>query len=249
MVNGWRFFSHFLEGRLCRPLRQATPALPGCCLLCEAATSGSALCPSCQDDLPWNPHACPLCALPLSAGQRLCDGCRQAAPPQQRTLAPLSYGFPVDQLISGLKYHGRLAHAPLLGDILLSGVKSLGGPAPDLLLPVPLHPARLAERGCNQALEIARPLARYFRQPLETRLVRRERATAAQMSLDAASRARNPQGAFRLDRDRLARLGKIRRVAIIDDVMTTGATLGAIARQLQEAGIPQVEYWVVARTP
>jgi ComF family protein len=117
-----------------------------------------------------------------------------------------------------------------------------------LLLPVPLHPKRLTERGCNQALEIARPLARHFRLPLETRLIQRIRATAAQTTLDADARASNPHHAFRLDPKRLAQLGQVQRVALIDDVMTTGATLHEITRLLHNAGIATVEYWVTART-
>jgi ComF family protein len=241
MVNGWRFFSQR------RPL---AGRLPRNCLLCEGATAGTALCPSCRDDLPWNLHACWRCGLPLGApDEQLCVACEQQPPLQVRTLAPLLYGFPVDHLVSGLKYHGRLAHAPLLGGLLLEHVQAAAVPVPDLLLPVPLHAQRLAERGCNQALEIARPLARHFRRPLEIRLLQRERATVAQMSLDAASRARNPQGAFRIDENRLATLGHVHSVAVIDDVMTTGATLTAIATTLQQAGIAHVEFWVVARTP
>lgn len=237
MVNGWLSFRR----------------LPANCLLCEAATPSTALCPACHDDLPWNLHACWRCALPLghepAADDGLCDGCRQHSPLQARTLAPLCYGFPVDHLVSGLKYHGRLAHAPLLGQILLEHVQAAGVGTPDLLLPVPLHTQRLAERGCNQALEIARPLARYFKRSLEIHLLQRKRATAAQMSLDAASRARNPQGAFCIDENRLATLGRVHSVAVIDDVMTTGTTLQAVATTLQAAGIPHVEFWVVARTP
>lgn len=245
MVNGWRFFSQR------PPFSRHLPArLPGSCLLCEAATEGRALCTPCRDDLPWNLHACWRCGLPaVQADDSVCTACEQQPPLQTRTLAPLRYGFPVDHLVSGLKYHGRLSHAPVLGQLLLEHVRAAGVTAPDLLLPVPLHPQRLAERGCNQALEIARPLAAHFRRPLEIRLLQRTRATAAQMSLDAAARARNPHGAFRIDENRLAALGRVQRVAVIDDVMTTGATLTAIAATLQQAGITHVEFWVVARTP
>jgi ComF family protein len=164
-------------------------------------------------------------------------------------VAPLRYEFPVDHLISGLKYHRRLEHAPLLGQLLLDAVITQGRPAPDLLLPVPLHAARLAERGYNQALEIARPLLRHFGMQAETRLLIRQRATVAQMKLDAQARARNPQGAFALDEKRRRQLGPLQRVVVIDDVMTTGATLGEISQLLATAGIADIEFWVVARTP
>lgn len=218
------------------------------CLLCEAGSGLQALCQGCRHDLPWNIRCCSACALPLNNGG-LCAACAAEKPRQSLTVAPLRYEFPVDHLIAGLKYHRRLEHAPLLGQLLLEAIIAEGRPAPDLLLPVPLHPSRLTERGYNQALEIARPLSRHFRQPLEIRLLQRARATTAQMSLDAAARAQNPQGAFRLNEKRRQELGSLRRVAVIDDVMTTGATLGEISRLLVAAGIADIEFWVVARTP
>lgn len=219
------------------------------CLLCDGAAGPQALCAGCLADLPWNTGACRRCALPLPAGTALCGACLQKPPVQQRTLAPLRYEFPLDRLVGGLKYHGRLLHAPLLGRLLRDHVLAAGGPAPDLLLPVPLHPSRLAERGYNQALEIARPLARHFGLRPECRLLARTRATAAQMALDAEARARNPRGAFTVAVDRQRELGDIDRIAVIDDVMTTGATLAEIARVLAAAGIRHIEFWVVARTP
>ncbi len=222
------------------------PASRRHCLLCESIGQ-EALCADCLHDLPWNAHHCQRCALPLPAGAGLCARCAEQPPRQSSAIAPLRYEFPVDHLVAGLKYHRHLENAPLLGQLLLDAVKAQG--APDLLLPVPLHDQRLAERGYNQALEIARPLARHFQRPLEVRLLERKRATAAQMTLDAASRARNPRGAFRLNAARLARLGPLHSVAVIDDVMTTGATLAEIAGLLASAGIADIRFWVVARTP
>lgn len=218
------------------------------CLLCEAHSGPQPLCRGCHQDLPWNSSCCSACALPLSGGG-LCAACAATTPRQSLTVAPLRYEFPVDHLVAGLKYHRRLEHAPLLGQLLLESVIAQDRPAPDLLLPVPLHATRLAERGYNQALEIARPLSRHFRRPLEIRLLQRTRATAAQMSLDAEARASNPQGAFRLDLKRLQALGPLQSVAVIDDVMTTGATLAEIAGLLGTAGIADIRFWVVARTP
>lgn len=238
MVNYWRFFSHI------------SARLPQSCLLCESPAFGLPLCTGCHGDLPWNPFSCPRCALPLPPDHEGdCAACRARPPAQVRTLAPLRYEFPVDHLVAGLKYHGRLAHAPLLGQLLWRAVVRAGLPPPDLLLPVPLHPRRLRQRGYNQALEIARPLARHWRLPLETRLLVRQRDTAPQMQLDAAARARNPRHAFTLDEQRLARRGLPRHVLVIDDVMTTGATLGEITRLLREAGIPEITVCVAARTP
>jgi ComF family protein len=234
MVYSWSFFERL--------------RWPASCLLCERPGASHPLCAACTADLPLNRQACPRCALPLPAGQAVCAACLAAPPLQSRTQAPLRYEFPVDHLIAGLKYHGRLAHAPLLGILLRDHVLATGAALPDLLLPVPLHHQRLAERGYNQALEIARPVARATGLALETRLLQRVRATAPQMSLDAGTRARNPQGAFALDTGRLEQLGRPAHVALIDDVMTTGATLAEIASLLQQAGIARIEFWAVART-
>lgn len=230
-------------------LRRLLARLPGSCLLCEAAADAWSLCEPCLADLPWNRDACTRCALPLPEGLALCPACALAPPPQTRAFAALRYEFPVSYLVSRLKYGGRLLHAPVLGEMLLAAVDARSAPLPSLILPVPLHHRRLAERGYNQALEIARPLARHLALPLETRLLRRHRATAVQMTLDREARAANPVDAFALDPVRLAALGPGLRVALVDDVMTTGATLGEIARLLLAAGVAEVEYWVVARTP
>ncbi len=217
------------------------------CLLCHAPAEADGLCEACRHDLPWNLHACRHCALPLPAGSDCCPDCRHQPPPLT-TLAPLRYAFPVDALVAGLKYRRRLSHAPVLGKLLLEAVQAAGRPRPDLLLPVPLHASRLAARGCNQALEVARPLARALELPLETALVRRVRATAAQRGLDARARRRNLRAAFMLDPQRLAALPRPCHVVLIDDVSTTGSTLAAIAGLLLAEGL-SVEAWVVARTP
>lgn len=229
--------------------RRLLARLPGTCLLCEGPADAWGVCEPCLADLPWNRDACARCALPLPDGLALCPACALAPPPQARAFAALRYEFPASALVSRLKYGGRLLHAPVLGEMLLAAVDLHPGPLPRLLLPVPLHPARLAGRGYNQALEIARPVARRLALPLETRLVRRRRATTAQMTLDRAARAGNPAGAFSVDARRLAALGPGLTVALVDDVMTTGATLGEIARLLLSSGVAEVEYWVVARTP
>lgn len=232
-----------------RLLRRLLLRLPSSCLLCAAPADAWGLCEPCLADLPWNRDACARCALPLPEGLATCPACRAATPPQALTLCPLRYEFPVDYLVGRLKYGGRLVHAPVLGELLNAAVGEHPGALPRCLLPAPLHPRRLARRGYNQALEIARPVARFTGLPLETRLLRRCRATAPQMTLDRAARAGNPAGAFAVDPARLAALGPGLSVALVDDVMTTGATLGAMAQVLLEAGVERVEYWVVARTP
>lgn len=223
---------------------------PTSCLLCETPTSGQALlCTGCLQDLPWNLHACERCAIPLPEELLICGECRPRPPPQQYAIAPLRYVFPADSLIGGLKYSRQLAHSPLLGQLLLDAVMATERPLPQLILPVPLHPLRLAERGYNQALEIARPLAKTLGLPLETQLVTRVRHTRSQRTLDARARQHNLDGVFNVNTARLASLGHPAHIALVDDVLTTGATVGTLATLLQRHGVTDIDVWCVARTP
>ncbi|MFP5431432.1 MAG: double zinc ribbon domain-containing protein [Gammaproteobacteria bacterium] len=237
MVNYWSFFKQALA-----------PASD--CLLCQTpASSAQPLCDGCLADLPWNAHACERCALPLPPELLLCGECRPRPPPQQSAIAPLRYVFPVDSLVAGHKYHRQLAYTPLFSQILLEAIRAADRPLPQLVIPVPLHTRRLAERGYNQSLELARPVARTLGLPLETRLVKRERHTRAQRTLDAATRQLNLERAFAVDTRRLEHLAYPVHVALVDDVLTTGATVGAIAGLLQRHGVTDIDVWCVARTP
>jgi ComF family protein len=210
------------------------------CLLCGAVAGAQRLCGGCIADLSWHsqPH-CPQCALPTPDGQ-LCGACLKHPPAFERTLAAFAYGFPVDRLIQGLKYHGRLAIAPALGEFLAQCVAPL--PAPDLLIPMPLHPARIRQRGFNHATEIGRSVAQCLNLPLAITTCRRVRDTPPQVGLTYAQRRGNVRGAF------VCKGGVSgKRIAIIDDVMTTGTSLNELANTLKQAGAREVEAWVVAR--
>lgn len=220
-------------------------ALPQDCFLCGLPARGGALCAPCRDDLPRAQGGrCPVCALPAAGGQR-CGACLRAPPAFDATRAAFEYGFPVDVLVQALKYRGRLAVARVLGEAL-AGLAAAddGWQGADCVVPLPLHRRRLAERGFNQAVEIARPLARALRRPLLLDGVSRVRDTAAQEALDRAARRRNLRRAFACT-TRVEGLSLI----VVDDVMTTGASLDAFARCLKAAGARRVENWVVARTP
>lgn len=217
---------------------------PPRCLLCGAPGEGGLdLCGPCRAALPWlGPH-CPVCAVPLPEGaDGPCGTCLAADPPYTRILAPLYYRPPVDWLIPRLKFQGRLSHARLLGSLMAEYLAARLGDPPDLILPVPLHPTRLRERGFNQARELAVPVARRLGLPLGRGLVRRVKATRAQMELSARQRRANVRGAF-------AVTGPVEglRIALVDDVATTGATLGALAQALRRAGAREVQCWVAAR--
>lgn len=223
----------------------ALATLPGLCLLCGASTPGTDLCPACRRDLPWNHQACECCALPLASPQPRCGACL-ADPPPYRCRALFRYDFPLDRLLADLKYHGRLPPARALGELLAAHIEPPS--ASTLLLPVPLHPERLRERGYNQAAELARPLEKKWGLPLEHRLVRRVKATSMQKGLTAEERARNLRQAFVVDQERYRELGSPTHITLVDDVVTTGATATTLARALRQAGVTELAVLALART-
>ena len=220
--------------------------LPPHCLLCDQRSDGVGdLCSGCRADLQRNRICCPRCALPLQTPAPLCGECLQSEPPFAAAFAPFVYAHPFDLLVTKLKFGRSLAAGRVLAGLWLAAANEL--PAlPQMLVPVPLHPDRLRERGYNQALELARPLARVLRVPLKANLLERTRATPAQTNLDAKTRRRNMRGAFTIN---ATGLPPAAHVALIDDVMTTGATLRECARVLKRAGVARVDVWALARAP
>jgi len=204
------------------------------CLLCGGEGGPELLCAACIAELPALPRSCPRCALPSPAAA-LCGSCLNHPPHFDATLALWRYEFPCDGLVQALKYRARLALAGFFARSLASRTM----PEVDLIVPMPLHPRRLAERGFNQALEIARHLGR----PIAPRGVLRVKHTPPQTELPYEERAKNVRGAFlcKLDLSGAS-------VAVLDDVMTTGATLNELARALKRAGAARVENLVIART-
>jgi ComF family protein len=174
-----------------------------------------------------------------------CPRCRVDPPPFDRCHVPFRYEFPLDGLVRALKYDGHLAHARVLGTLLGRSLLAAGlHREVDLLLPVPLHPDKLVERGFNQSIEIARWVARETHRPFGTRTLVRRRPTRPQVGLPLVERIANLHGAFEVPgfvRDR--------RVAVIDDVMTTGSTVREIASALRRAGAAAIDVWCLARTP
>ena len=208
----------------------------GSCFLCRGATR-TLLCPQCDADLPrLAQELCPRCALE-SPGGAVCGRCLTESPSYDATHAAFSYDFPADALVHALKFRGELALAPLLAGFLAPKVRNA---RIDRVVPVPLSTERLRNRGYNQAVEIARHLRE---DALDLALCERTRDVPPQMELPYDERQRNVRGAFRCTR---ALDGA--RIAVVDDVMTTGATLDEIARTLKAAGATHVENWVVART-
>lgn len=218
----------------------ADALLPQDCLLCGSLSGAKALCAACHADLPTLPaERCPLCATPTPSGD-ICGRCLKKPPHFDATFAAWRYAFPLDRLVQDLKYNGRLPLAGLFAEAL-----HLALPADfaiDLLLPVPLHPSKLGERGFNQALEIAKPLAARRRWQLAGNLAVRQRPTPSQTTLPWAQRAANIKNAFLCPAD----LGG-QRIAIVDDVFTSGATANEFARTLKLRGAAQVSVLAVAR--
>jgi ComF family protein len=228
--------------------------LPPHCLLCgQRGDDTRDLCRACAADLALNRCCCARCALPLATPAALCGECLRSEPPFDAAFAPYLYAHPLDLLMTKLKFGRNLAAGRVLAELwtvslreaLRAGSRTS---LPDAIVPVPLHVARLGERGYNQALELAKPLAREFGIALLPGLLRRTRATAAQANLDAVSRRRNLRSAFEVDMTLLSATAAMHTV-VLDDVMTTGTTLRECARALKRAGMRRVEVWALARAP
>lgn len=230
MTRGWR---DHLVGSL-------RAALPQACALCAAPTGSALICAACAGALPRMGLACPRCALP-SVHDGLCGQCLADPPAFERSQAAFVYAFPLDRLVQSFKYHGTLAYASWFAQAMQE--QRAEPPAADLLIPVPLARGRQRERGFNQALEVARPLSRWTGIPLLADDAVRVRETPPQASLPWAERAQNIRGAFACS---ASLAGK--RAIVIDDVMTTGASLAEFAQTLKRAGAVSVENWVIART-
>lgn len=212
------------------------------CALCGAPASG--LCDHCASALPRNRHACRRCALPLppsTPADTLCADCQRTRPAYDSAIAPLLYQSPVDDLIAGFKYHHRLHLGQPLAGLLVDAVDRQA-PLPQLLLPVPMHPRNLRDRGFNQAAELVRQLSRHLAIPGSLSSLQRHGETTHQRGLNRARRLRNLAGSFACSGPLPA------HVALVDDVITTGATVEQLSRTLKKAGAEEVEVWAVART-
>ena len=212
------------------------------CLLCGGRGDNAGLCKGCHDSLPWlTGMHCPVCAIPNPTGER-CGRCVSKPPLFDRVVAAFTYEFPATVLIQGLKYRGDLACSRPLAAGLANALDK--EPYPDLIMPMPLARARLAGRGFNQALEISRRVATEFDLNICVDICRRTREGTPQAVLPWKQRATNIRNAFVCDFDVNGK-----SVAVIDDVLTTGATLNELAQTLKSRGAREVIGWIAARTP
>ncbi|EKS68896.1 phosphoribosyltransferase [Burkholderia sp. SJ98] len=228
-------------------------ALPSQCALC-GNLSQALLCDGCDAQYRNEPRLrCATCALPLAASAMRreredlrvhCAACLEAPPAFNDTLALADYRAPLDTLAVELKFRARLAAGEAFARHLHARFEDSDLPAPDVIVPMPLSRERLIARGYNQAWAIARPLARMMRVPAHASMIARVRHTSAQSRLDRETRRRNVASAFAVS-------GDVRgtHVGVVDDVMTSGATLDALARTLKLAGARRVSNFVALRTP
>jgi ComF family protein len=244
MVNIWSWIARVPSGL-------AALIYPAACVLCgHDGVHGQDICPGCRDELPWNRQACPRCALPLPGGcahGTVCARCQKQPPPYEQAWSALRYSGALRWLHRRFKFGSRLANrrllAALLADALAQALAQGAVARPDCILVMPLHPRRLSWRGFNQSLELIRPAARRLAIDLDYRSLRRIKATRPQSDLPAPLRLRNMRGAFTCNRD----LGGL-RIALFDDVVTTGHTVAEAAHVLRRAGAREISVWSLART-
>ena len=212
------------------------------CMLCTANDGGElAICADCLHDLPWfSGGHCPQCGR-VSLQNQICGTCLKNPPNFDATTAIFHYTFPVDAMLKRYKYQHQLVMAETFGTLLAEAVKTYQ--RPDILIPMPLHPKRLSERSFNQSLEISRIVTNKLNLKLDYQSIRRTRFSLPQVSLPYKQRINNMRGAFNCEKS-----FDDMHIALIDDVMTTGASLDELAKTLKKAGAKRVECWVVART-
>ena len=248
MPSGMQLWRHRLFARL-------SSSLPSSCALC-GKSGENGICANCHSQFfSHRPNRCRQCAnvLPYSpaVSEKICGNCLKSPPAFDQTVVATDYAAPVDQLVLALKFGGNLALAQLFARLLSAEWLHLQNDAispPSLLTVMPLGAQRLAERGFNQAQEIARPLARALGIPLDPQLAIRIRETVPQALLPPRDRHKNVRKAFTVSPAAIDRI-KGQHVGVIDDVMTTGETLGELAATLKRFGARRVTNLVFARAP
>jgi ComF family protein len=216
---------------------------PRRCLYCGAQSATTAVCTGCADSLPWIKQACPSCARPQNFDGP-CRRCLKKPMPFDSAWAAFQLDAPVRQAIHELKYRTGFLQAHWLGQLFAQELGRRAQPFPELIIPVPLHQTRLRRRGYNQSLELALTIKRSLDIGVDASLAKRVRATPDQIGQSRAQRQRNLRGAFAMD----VRV-KGKHIALLDDVMTTGATLAELARAARRAGAVRIEAWAIARVP
>lgn len=219
----------------------------GVCVACLDSSATDGLCDPCRSDLPANHQACPTCALPMLVHGLECGDCQANPPHYSRAVIPWRYQFPADAMIRRYKDQGqRQFLRPLVTGLeahLAEKLKRGEIPKPDILLPAPMHRKRRIKRGFNQAQVIAEELGRSLGIPVASGLVQRTRQVESQRGLSKKERLKNLRNVFEVTAEVPA------HIAIIDDVVTTGATARTLASTLAQHGAMDIQLWALARTP
>lgn len=219
--------------------------LPAVCVLCHGPAKNNDLCNACSRDLPWLEHVCKRCALPLLSAQMQCGKCQHTPPYYTATVALFQYAEPIINMLSKFKFHQQLLYGNLFSHLLIEKLRAYyqNESLPELFIPVPLHASRLRERGYNQALELARPLAKAFKVKLNYVDLIRNRKTMQQSLITENQRQANVRGAFTLTKQL-----PIKHVALVDDVITTAYTINECSKILKSNGIEKITVLAIART-
>ncbi|VAX01626.1 Competence protein F homolog, phosphoribosyltransferase domain; protein YhgH required for utilization of DNA as sole source of carbon and energy [hydrothermal vent metagenome] len=215
------------------------------CYLCDTANDNAEfdICSVCLSELPYKNQSCSRCALPLvSTHSPVCGQCLRDPPSYDAILSPFEYQFPLDTFITELKFRNKLYRAHTLGKLFSHYLQSKSTALPECIIPVPLHPKRLQQRGFNQSIEIARVIAKQLKVPVDKNYCIRNKNTQAQSDLNADQRHQNVKNAFQIKQPR-----KYQHVAIFDDVVTTGHTVEALATLLRQQNISVIQVWSIAR--
>lgn len=220
---------------------------PPTCILCQNPSNQvHDLCRRCLNDLPFLPAGCPYCAHPLTSPDLCCGSCLKNPPPFDALYALFAYQAPITHLMMTLKFHNKLLYAQILGELMAKTIQNHwyhNRSLPHVIIPVPLHPKRLQERGYNQSLEIARPIAKLLQLPIDTQSCSRIKHTDAQARLELKHRKHNVKNAFFIQGHKRGM-----SIAVIDDITTTGHTLAAFCLALKKAGASRIDVWCCAKT-
>lgn len=223
-----------------------TQLLPFSCILCKHPSRQTRdICIACQLELPSVTQTCTICAKPLSHITLICGNCLADPPSFTKIYTLYLYQPPLIYLIWNLKFQHNLVHAKVLGELMAAQIKLdwyHNRPLPEVIIPVPLHTKRLRERGFNQALEIAKPIAKILKIPIDYSTCIRVKETQSQTRLSAKEREKNLHNAFAM-----AGYFPYKHVAILDDVITTGQTIRELSTVLKASGVETIDVWCCAR--
>lgn len=218
--------------------------LPYCCALCDMKSELQIdLCSDCKQLLVENQPSCWQCGNAMQTHHTICGKCLKHPPHYERTIFVGQYEHYLKKLILDLKFHDKLFLSKVLGTLLAEKLKLTLAELPECILPVPLHPKRLRERGFNQAVEIGKIVAKALQLPLDYKLCQRIKFTQPQSVIPAEARISNIKSAFEVKKR-----APYQHIAIIDDVITTGCTVNEMSRYLKKAGVKRIQVWCIART-